>query len=106
MMNLVSKKTRGLAEPLEFFRFLDDLFKIFYAGGNRRELNKHRRGGARQNLRQSGFAASRRPPKDERSQFAGINHFMQNFSRAEEMLLADEFLQVPGPHPIGQRLHG
>jgi len=53
---------------------------------------------------QRGLAGAGRPVEDQRAEPVGVEHAPQQLAGAEEMLLADELVHVPRPHPRRQRL--
>jgi hypothetical protein len=50
---------------------------------------------------QSGFAAARWPPQNERSKLACLGQFAEQLTGAEQMLLPDKFIQGFRPHAFG-----
>jgi len=54
-------------------------------------------------LRQRGFAGAGRPVKDDGGQPVGVEHAAEEFARTQEMVLANEFVEVLGAHANSQR---
>src|SRR2546426_11429441 len=53
-----------------------------------------------------GLSRPRRPVQDERRKVITFDRPPQHTPGADQVLLADEFIQGPGPHPGGQRRLG
>src|SRR5206468_6369313 len=54
-------------------------------------------------LSERGFSGARRPGDNHRWQTIGFYRTAKQFSRSENMLLADEFLERSRSHPRGER---
>ena len=102
VVDLVDEEDSGLPQPVQPLRLLDDFFELLDAGRDGREADAVGAAGARQDPRQRGLAAARRAPEDEGVEAAAGDHLAQQFSRAEQMPLADELLQARRAHPLGQ----
>jgi hypothetical protein len=53
--------------------------------------------------RQRRLAGARRAPEDDRLQQVALDRFAQRFAGREEALLADELVERPRPHALGER---
>ena len=73
-------------------------------GQHRGERHEARVRLGRQQPRQRRLAGAGRPPQDQRRQLARLERAPQQLARPEEVRLADELVQRPRPHPLGQRL--
>ena len=80
-----------------------DLLDFLDAGEHGGELDKLRLGEARDDLRQRGLAGAGRPPEDERADIVALNLRAQRFARADQVLLADKFIERARTHAVGQR---
>jgi hypothetical protein len=74
MMNLVDEEDRLLAHTTEPFRLVYDFLQVLDARGDGRKMHAPCPRLAGKNLRQRRFAAARRPPKNQRSELAALNH--------------------------------
>ena len=54
-------------------------------------------------LRQRGLAGAGRPPEDERADIVALDLRAQRLARTDQVLLADEFIERPRTHAVGQR---
>src|SRR5262245_53610232 len=104
MMNLVNEQHGRFAKELQVLGFLDDFFQFFDPRIDRGKMYAGRSGRVGQNSGQRRLAAAGRAPEYQRTQLASADDTAQEFSRTEQMLLADEFRQRFRTHSLGERL--
>src|SRR6185312_1755947 len=102
-MDLVDEQDRPRAETRGLFRIDHHLLDLLDAGHHFRKFDERRLRLLGDDLRQGGFAHSRRSPEDDRSGIVTLDLQPKRFSRSKQMLLSEEFFQRPRPHPFGQR---
>ena len=61
-------------------------------------------GGAGHQVGQRGLAAPGRTPEDHRAGNPALDRLAERLARGQQVLLTDELVQRPWPHPRGQRL--
>jgi len=104
-VDLVTEEDRAppfVLEPL--FRRLDDLADPRHAfgdGGKRLEVAV---GVVGDDARQRGLAGPRRAPEDARGHVAAADQLAERLAGAEQLLLAEELVQVPRTHAGRERL--
>jgi hypothetical protein len=104
-VKLVHEKDRAHAGMFELGSSLIQNFSNFLdAGGNGVDLSEAAVSVLGNDVRQGRFACAGRSVKDQRAESIGLKHAPEELPGADEMLLADEFLQQPRPHPRRQRL--
>src|SRR5207245_5697045 len=84
--------------------FFQDFANVRNTGGDRVDLAKAAMGMLGNDVSQGSFAGAGRTIENQRVEPVGLQHTTQQLGRADEMLLADEFLQRPRPHSRRQRL--
>ena len=96
--------TRAAALNLQpFFRRRDDAPHIGDAARHRRKIFKVRVAAPRDETRQRGFAAARRPEKQARRRASRFDHAAQRRARLHQMRLPDELVEIARPHARRQR---
>src|SRR6185312_15292809 len=80
-----------------------DLLDFLDAGEHRGKLDELRPGEPGNYLGQGGLAHARRAPEDDGAGIVAVNLSAQRFARADQVLLADEFLQRARAHAVSQR---
>src|SRR5579875_939408 len=99
-MNFVDKQQRLPARAactfgIGHYRF--DLFDPAQYGAKGDELSAALSGNE---YRQTGFPGAWGPPQDQRGKLAALDLRPQRLARADQMLLAQEFLERPGAHAV------
>src|SRR5262249_26309794 len=84
-------------------RVVDDVPQILHALEDRGERDGVRPARGSEEMGEGGLAASGRTPEDQRLDLAALDHVAQHASRPEEMLLPDELVDRPRPHPLRER---
>jgi hypothetical protein len=79
------------------------LLDLLDAAGHRGELNEAGLGRFGNDLGQRGLAHARRTPEDHRAGIVALDLHAQRLSGADQMLLAEQFVQAARPHPLRQR---
>ena len=102
-MNLVDEYDGPRAVLPRPFGIGHDLLDFLDPGQHRGKLDELRLRHVRNNLRQRGFACSRRPPENQRARIIAIHLRAQRFSRAYQMFLPNIFIQRARTHAVGQR---
>jgi hypothetical protein len=106
-MDLVDENHRAAPAGFKFApRFFDRLAQLAYSGRYSGDRTKARAGLSREQKRDRGLAAPRRPPQDYRRQRARREHPAEHLVGAKQMLLADDLVEAPRAHPVRQRLGG
>jgi len=104
-MDLVDEENRLAAiesKPVASFRNQRAHFgDAAHDGRDRHEMGTHRIG---QDACQAGLAAARRTPEEDRAQAAALDGAAQSAPFADQLLVADDLVDAPRPHPGGQRL--
>ena len=91
-MNFVYEQKRALAlVGAAFLRILKNPFQIRHAGKNGGNLLKVQIGMFGDQAGDGGFAAARRPPENERGDFARLHHPPERRVRPHHMILPDHF---------------
>ena|SRR5437870_120895 len=106
-VDLVAEENRPaalVAAPL--LGFLDDLPHPPHAFGHSRERLEVAVGVVRDEARQRGLAGAGRAPENAGAHIAAADQVAERLPRPEQVLLAQELLEGPGPHPRRQRLAG
>ena len=104
-MNLVDEDDGALAfEIKRAARLIHSLAQLGDAGGNRRDRFEDGARLLREQQCDRGFAGAGRTPQDHRMERAGRDHLAEQLAWAEQMFLADDFVERARTHPIGQRL--
>src|SRR5437870_11455908 len=101
-MDLVKKQdTRSIG----LGRFLYYLSNILFSSRNGRQFMKTAMDRVCVNSGESGFSGSGRTPKYVRENVPLLDRQAQRFARANELLLADEYVQISRTKPAGKRFH-
>ena len=69
---------------------------------DRAERHEARSRGVRDDPRQRRLAGAGRTPEDDGLQEVAFDRFAQRLAGRQQLLLADEFVERPRPHPLGQ----
>ncbi len=95
----------GVAAMLlqHLLRLRDRLADVLHAGQHRRQRHELGIEGLRHQPRQRGLAHARRPPQDHRMQLAGLERQAQRPALAQQMRLADDFVDMLRAQPFGER---
>ncbi len=103
-VNLVDEDDRPPAgrppEPLRLAHHLADFLDPRQNGAERHEA---RLGRLRDDPRERRLARPRRTPEDDRLEQVALDRLAQRFPGREQILLADQLVEGPRPHPLGQR---
>src|SRR5438045_109470 len=102
-MNLIHEYDGAGAELPRLFGIGHNVLDFLYGaehGGRFAELGTRAAG---DDLRQSGFANSRRTPKNDGTGIITVDLEAQRFAGSEDVLLAHEFFQRSRTHAISQR---
>jgi len=83
----------------DFLDFLD-------AGGDSAEGDEFAFGEASDEAREGGLAAAGGSPEEHGGEIVGLDLDAEGFARAEELFLADEFVEGAGTHAFGEGLEG
>ena len=102
-VNLVNEQERPLPGFAAHPRRVEDFLQIGNAGEDRRDLLEMQIGGASKQPRHRGLTGARRPPKDERTKRARLQHAGERAVGAEQMILPDHVGQLVRPKLIGER---
>ena len=99
-VDLVDKED-GLPSGLRAFEcgFLGDLADVRDSRGHRIDARKTRAATRSDEVCERGLPHAGRPVEDERHETIGLDGPPKELARTEDMLLSDEFGQVPRPHP-------
>ena len=73
------------------------------AGKHRAERDEPRLRGVGNDACQRGLAGAGRAPQDDGLQEIALDGLAQRLPGRKELFLADELVEGPGPHPLGQR---
>jgi hypothetical protein len=84
--------------------FLQDFANLFNARRDGVDLAKAAMRVLGNDVGQSGFAGAGRTIKNQRAEPVRLKHSSQELAGTYEVLLTDEFLERPRPHPRRQRL--
>ena len=106
-VHLVEEQDRALAplaEPVP--GPLEGVAHVLHAGAHRAQLLEGLAGVGGDGLGQGRLPGARRPPEDHRRQPVGLHQRPQRLPRAEQLLLADDVVEVPRPQPRRQRRVG
>ena len=76
---------------------LGDLADILHAGGDGRQGLERLLGGAGDEARDRGLARTGRPPQHHRREPVGFDQHPQRATRAQQLLLADDFIERTRP---------
>jgi hypothetical protein len=87
-------------------RLFDGLANVLDAGNDRRQRDEMRFAGLCREPRERRLAAAGRAPQDHRVRDAIGQQPVQWPARREQVLLADEFRQLPRPHAVRERAVG
>ena len=103
-VDLVDEEDGAAAEPApRFLRFGHHRADFLDAGQHGAERDEVRAGRAGDQPRQRGLAGARRTPEDHRLQAVLLDGLPQRPAGPDERVLADEFVERPRPHALGQR---
>src|SRR2546423_1081003 len=102
-MNFVDENDSASAVLAASFGVGHDLFDLFDPGKNSAELNEVRARHLGDYLRQRGLAYARRSPKDERTNVITFDLGAKRFSRCDQVLLPNKFVESARTHAIGER---
>ena len=80
-----------------------DLLDFLDAGEHGGKLDEVGLGDAGDDLGEGGFAGARRAPEDHRGGIVALDLDAQRLARADQVLLADEFVERARAHAVGQR---
>ena len=89
-----------------FFGFGHDFFYFLDAAGDGAEGDEFAFGETGDEARERGFAAAGRSPEEHRTEIVGFDLDAERFAGAEELFLADEFVEGAGTHALGEGLEG
>ena len=81
----------------------DDLTDVLYPGGDRRQGHEGPGGRPGDQLGQGRLAGARWAPQHDRRQAVGLDERPQRAAGAQQVVLADDLVEGPGPHPGRQR---
>ena len=84
----------------------DDRPDLLDAGVERGQLDELPLGGQRDDVRERRLAGAGRAVEDQRHRLVGLDQPAQRRPRAEQVLLADDLVERPRPHPDGERRAG
>ncbi len=101
MMDFIHQEGHGDGQAMEALRLFKNVFKLLDPRGDGRELNAADPAGCCQEPCQSGFPAPWWSPEDKRVEATCLSYLPKQFSRVEQMPLADKFVQGQGPHSLG-----
>src|SRR4051812_32006006 len=101
-MDLVHEEQGPFAHPPALARGLEHLTQIGDAGENRGERLEGETDLLRQQPRHRGLAAAGRSPEDHRRDLAVLEHAADRRLRPDQMVLADDLIELPRPQPVGQ----
>ncbi len=102
-MDLIDEEQGSLAHPPALARGFEDLAQIGDSGehgGERLEGEIHLLG---EESRHRGLAAAGRTPEDHRGDLAVLQHAADRRLGADQMVLADNLVELARPQTIGQR---
>ena len=102
-MDLVDEDDRARAVLLGALGVGHHLLDFLDAGEHGGELDELGLGHARDDLRQRGLAGAGRPPEDERADVVALDLGAQRLARADQVLLADVFIERARTHAVGER---
>ena len=102
-VDLVEEEDRRAPAALALARPGDHLAHLRPPGVDRRELLERGVGVLGGHARERRLAGAGRAEQDHRVRAPGLDRRAQRRARAEQVLLADEVVERPGPHARGQR---
>ena len=106
-VNLVDEDNRAApGRPAQAFglrHHLADFLDARQHGAERDEPRLRRVG---DDPRERRLAGARRPPEDDRLEQVALDRLAQRPAGCQQLLLADEFVEGPRPHPLGERSPG
>ena len=103
-MNLVDEQDRAPAStPARLLRLGHDGPDLLDAGEDGAEGDEVRTSGGGDESRQGRFAGTGRSPQDDRLQPVFLDGFSQRAARADQRILAHEFVERAWPHALGER---
>ena len=86
--------------------FGDDAAEVGDAGGDGADGDEVGLGLGGDDAGEGGFAAAGRAPEDEGGELAGFDEASEEFAGADEVVLADVFVEVAGAHAGGEGCAG
>ena len=105
-MQLVDEGDHRAARLSQRLRLGHQRADVGHAARHRAQLTPRAAGAIREEPRECRLPASRWPPQDERRTMAGLDDAGQGSVGADEVRLADEFLERPRAHPRRKRRIG
>ena len=105
-MDFVDEDDGSLAAVGLSFGGGHDLLDFLDAGKHGGEGYELGTGEAGDDARERGFSAAGRTPEEHGADFVAFDLRAKRFAGAEEIFLADEFVERAGAHAIGERLVG
>ena len=94
----ISSMNRSVVWPVRrrALRLLVDLAQVGHPGHHRRELHQRLAEAPGEQAGERGLAGAGRPPQDDRAELAAREHAPERRVRAEQMVLADQLVEVCG----------
>ena len=102
-MDFVDEEDGARAVGGGLFRVDHHLLDLLDAGEDGGELDEGGVGGLGDDLGERGFADAGRPPEDHRRGVVALDLHAQGLAGAEQMLLADVFVERARAHALGER---
>ncbi len=102
-VNFVDKDDSARAILASAVGVAHDLLDFLDAGEHGGKLNEVRFCNAGNDFGESGLPGAGRSPEDHRSRIIALDLHAQRLTRADEVLLSDEFIERSRAHAIGQR---
>src|SRR5690606_23228842 len=103
-VDLVAEQDRAAVLALAtLLRLADDLADPRHPLGHRAEHLERLVRVLREQPRERRLAAAWRSPEDHAADAAALDREPERLARAEQVVLADELVQRPRPHPLGER---
>jgi hypothetical protein len=87
-----------LVQCMALLSLIDDAAQVGDAGSYRRYRAEVRFGNVGDDVSQSGLAAPRRAPEDDRGKLVSLDTLSQHVAFTQDVILAHELIKVPGPH--------
>ena len=102
-VDLVDEKNSAAPMKLTLLaRLFDDLADLAHTGQHGGKLHEMGQGGTGQKTGQGRFAAARRPPEDHGKDPVPGHGVADQGPGSDNAFMAHKFVQVAGPHPLGQ----
>ena len=99
-VDLIDEQQRPLSRRREpVAGFAEDFPQFFHAAGHGAQLAEVAAGGPGQQAGERGLAGAGRAVEDHRTEAVGRQQPAEQFAFAQEVLLSDELVQRPRPHP-------